>query len=263
MKPEEAAFRVMFQATKTIQECGELVIVGGWVPDLHYPKQGHAGSIDVDMVLDPDSFPPEVNLHDHLLRSGYTKSVKPTPTRYLYSVPGLDKDVAVDLLTTPQHRGVETPSIEIGGLNIESLPGLDLALRYNEQLTIEAVDINGEVRHLTAKVTRPEAFILIKAFPLSLRKKPKDAYDIAFVLNHYQPSLHHLAVRMAPLIQSGSGKQAYEILLEHFRFVGSEGPEKVASFADDIGMSAEQMQQSAFQDAQDLFHWINIANGNL
>lgn len=74
MKPEEAAFQVMYLATKTIQECGDLVIVGGWVPDLHYPKQGHAGSIDVDMVLDPDSFQPEVNLHDHLLRSGYTKS---------------------------------------------------------------------------------------------------------------------------------------------------------------------------------------------
>jgi hypothetical protein len=29
MKPEEAAFRVMYQATKTIQECGELVIIGG------------------------------------------------------------------------------------------------------------------------------------------------------------------------------------------------------------------------------------------
>ncbi|TWT80475.1 hypothetical protein CA13_18940 [Planctomycetes bacterium CA13] len=135
MKPEEAAFRVMYQAIKTISECGELVIVGGWVPDLHYPKQGHTGSIDVDMVLDPDSFPPEVNLHDHLLQSGYTKSKKPTPTQYLYSVPGLDKDVAVDLLTTPQHRGIKTPSIEIGGLNIESLPGLDLALKFSTTFT--------------------------------------------------------------------------------------------------------------------------------
>lgn len=167
------------------------------------------------------------------------------------------------MLTTPQHHGVKTPSIEIGGLNIGSLPGLDLALSCHAQLTIAGVDANGETRLVTAKVTRPEAFILIKAFPLSLRRKPKGAYDIAFVLNHYQPSLQNLAVRMAPLIQAGSGKEAYEILLEQFEFVDSEGPEKVALFASDIGRSAEQMQQSAFQDAQDLFHWLNIANGNL
>ena len=56
MKPEEAAFRVMLEATALLDQCGELVIVGGWVPEIHFPKQSHIGSNDVDVVLNPATF---------------------------------------------------------------------------------------------------------------------------------------------------------------------------------------------------------------
>jgi hypothetical protein len=31
----------------------EIVIVGGWVPDLLYPKRNHMGSFDVDLAVSP------------------------------------------------------------------------------------------------------------------------------------------------------------------------------------------------------------------
>ena len=205
MSPEEAAYSVMLEATVTLSDCGDFVIVGGWVPDLHFPKKGHAGSIDVDVVLPPDAFDRKVNLHQHLKNSGYRRCEKTTPTRYLRSVASLNNDVAVDLMTTPIYRGNKVESIEIGGVIVGSLAGLDLALGCHDLLTIKGVDTEGKSRQITAKVARPESFILIKAFPLDRRKRAKDAYDIAFVLQHYQPSLSDLAARMAPLIQTDSG----------------------------------------------------------
>ncbi|WP_039961984.1 hypothetical protein [Rhodopirellula europaea] len=71
MKQEEAAYRVMLEATALLNECGELVVVGGWVPEIHFPKQSHIGSIDVDVVLDPSTFDKKRSLHDHLVAAGY------------------------------------------------------------------------------------------------------------------------------------------------------------------------------------------------
>ena len=33
----------------------EIVIVGGWVPELFYPNSGHPGSLDVDLAVSPKS----------------------------------------------------------------------------------------------------------------------------------------------------------------------------------------------------------------
>jgi|GEM_PF-2416223 len=52
-------------------------------------------------------------------------------------------------------------------------------------------------------------FILIKAFALADRKKPKDAYDVAFILNNYEPSIAELASRVVPLVAAGLGAEAY------------------------------------------------------
>lgn len=261
MSPEEAAYQVMLEVSQTLSECGEFVVIGGWVPELHYPNKGHAGSIDVDVVLPPDKFATQINLQEHLQKNGYVRSESPTPTRYLRSVSGLKEDVAVDLLTTPFHLGKKINDAVIGGIQIGSLPGLDLALTYHDVVEMEGEDTIGEQRKVSVKVARPEAFVLIKAFPLDRRKKAKDAYDIAFVLQHYQPSLQQLAARMAPLLEIDSGAEAYELLRKHFNDLDSDGPSNVAEFARELGQDASQMRQAAYQDAQDLFLALNIARG--
>ncbi|WP_283432748.1 hypothetical protein [Neorhodopirellula lusitana] len=76
MKQEEVAYRVMLEATALLNECGELVVVGGWVPEIHFPMQSHIGSIDVDVVLDPSTFDEERSLHDLPRRFGVASNIK-------------------------------------------------------------------------------------------------------------------------------------------------------------------------------------------
>lgn len=49
---KEAAHRVIIEIINILSEYQEdMLIVGGWVPDLYFPGQGHVGSIDVDILL--------------------------------------------------------------------------------------------------------------------------------------------------------------------------------------------------------------------
>jgi tRNA nucleotidyltransferase/poly(A) polymerase len=48
----EAAHRVLIEIVNILSEYKEdLLVVGGWVPDLLFPERGHIGSIDVDILL--------------------------------------------------------------------------------------------------------------------------------------------------------------------------------------------------------------------
>jgi hypothetical protein len=96
-------------------------------------------------------------------------------------------------------------------------------------------------------------FVLIKAFALADRVKEKDSYDIAFILHHYQPTLTDLAIRLAPLLDSGPGAEAYRILTEKFATLESAGPSWAGQIASENGQNLQQAQQAALQDAQELF----------
>lgn len=38
------------------KDLDKLAVIGGWVPELTFPHQGHVGSLDVDLALEP-TFP--------------------------------------------------------------------------------------------------------------------------------------------------------------------------------------------------------------
>ena len=54
MKETEAARAVLLEVLNALNAMrDELVIVGGWVPDLLYPTSNHMGSLDVDLAVSP------------------------------------------------------------------------------------------------------------------------------------------------------------------------------------------------------------------
>ncbi len=54
MKQTEAARAVLIEVLNVLGPMrDELVIVGGWVPDLLYPASNHLGSLDVDLAVSP------------------------------------------------------------------------------------------------------------------------------------------------------------------------------------------------------------------
>ena len=40
------------------KDLDKLAVIGGWVPELTFPHQGHVGSLDVDLALEPTKLKP-------------------------------------------------------------------------------------------------------------------------------------------------------------------------------------------------------------
>ena len=124
-------------------------------------------------------------------------------------------------------------------------------------ITIEGRMPDGSVNQVTGRLVAPEAFILIKAIALDERTKDKDAYDIAFVLNHYQPSLADLARKVHKLSRTGIGKKALQLLGAKFRTFNSVGPVWAGRAAVTTGEDTLQYQRSALEDAGDLVRLLD------
>ena len=64
---KEAAHRVLVELVNLFNEYqDDIRIVGGWVPDLMFPGEGHVGSVDVDVLIN----------HIKLKDSGYLTMAK-------------------------------------------------------------------------------------------------------------------------------------------------------------------------------------------
>lgn len=49
---KRAAHRVLVELVNIFQEYeDEIRVIGGWVPDLMFPQEGHVGSVDVDIMI--------------------------------------------------------------------------------------------------------------------------------------------------------------------------------------------------------------------
>ena len=119
---KEAAHRILIELVNLFDEYrDDIRIVGGWVPDLMFPDEGHIGSVDVDVLIN------HLNLKDAgyqtmsriLLKNGYTEH----PDKYFtfvkqVIVDGIQYDVDVDILagkyggTSDEKRGQHIQGIK-------------------------------------------------------------------------------------------------------------------------------------------------------
>ncbi len=258
MDQQDAARAVLIEVITILETFkDDLVIVGGWVPELLYPGKGHVGSLDVDLAVGPGAV--GENVYSTILArlTEWNYSHETGPTRFYRTVPNTAEPIKVDLISGEYVNDHKDASIQVNELRLNALHGIDLAFESCEAITIEGNMPDGTHNTVRARIVRPEAFILIKAFALNERMKVKDAYDIAFVLNNYEPSIAALAANLAPRVKSGLGAEAYQILTEKFATLESVGPSWAAQIAEESGLDREQAQQAAFQDAKDLFDEIS------
>ncbi len=234
----------------------DLVIVGGWVPELLFPNRGHMLSLDVDLAVSPTALAD--NAYETILKrmtdAGYTHQTD--PTRFVKSVAGAPWPVKVDLISG-QEASHKARSIQVNELRISCLKGIDLAFQAWDEKEISGQMPDGTQNVVRFRIVRPEAYILIKAFALDERLNPKDAYDIAFVLHHYEPDLAALTLRLRPLVAGSLGREAYEILKVKFASIDSVGPVWAADAIPGTGHDIEQTRRAAFEDAQELFRRVD------
>lgn len=235
-----------------------LVLVGGWVPELLFPDRGHMGSLDVDFAVAPTALADNAyeTIRKRMTDAGYVH--QSGPTRFLKGVAGAPEPVKVDLISGQYQGGEKSASIQVNELRISCLRGIDLAFTACEELEVSGSMPDGTENVVRVRIVRPEVYILIKAFALDERAKEKDAYDIAFVLQNYQPSLAALAERVRAQLADGLAQEGYKILEGKFASVESVGPVWAARIAQVQDHDYEQARRAAFENAQELFRIVTV-----
>ncbi len=98
---------------------------------------------------------------------------------------------------------------------------------------------------------------MIKAIAMDERTKDKDAYDIAFVLKHYQPSLADLAKKVRGVSQAGIGKEALELLRPSSIHLIPLDQCGLVEQLQLLGKTQCQFQRAAYEDAAELFRRLD------
>lgn len=238
-----------------------MCIVGGWVPDLMFPDQGHVGSVDVDVLIN------HLKLKDAgyqtmarlLLRNGYQEH----PEKYFsfiksVEVRGKKYDVDVDILAG-MYGGTmnEKRSQHVQGMTALKATGGNFAFEFPPQhIMVEAERPDGAIDVVHVNVVAVVPYIVMKTAALG-RGKAKDAYDICFVAKHYTGGVRQLATEFAACLEKQIIKDMKTKLAEKFASPNHSGPADVANFMGlQIGEEREIICRDAFEQIQTLLSLI-------
>jgi hypothetical protein len=222
----------------TIQD--DAVIVGGLVPVLLYQDVepawefgAHAGTHDVDLALDlvvleKDRYE---NIAERLRRSGFApeSNEKGNMTRQRWRAAN---GAQVDFLmppVPPDVKGGRQQSLT-SDLAAFTMSGLDLALKNRVLVPLSGADLEGRSVNRDLPVCSAEVFVVLKSLAIAGRDKPKDAYDIHYVLLHDPRGPRVLGEKLRRLLPHVAIDAAVASLKRDYKEVNSRGPRDVCSF---------------------------------
>lgn len=232
-----AAHRVLVELVNLFNEYrDDIRIVGGWVPDLMFPDEGHVGSVDVDVLIN------HVKLKDSgyltmskiLLRNGY----KEHPDKYFsfikrVQIDGIDYDVDVDVLAG-MYGGTQKKkrSQHVQGVKALKATGGNFAFEFAPQtISVEAERTDGALDVARVNVIAVVPYFVMKTAAMG-RGKAKDAYDLYFLVKHYHDGLDGLAKLFEDYRESRIILEMKEKLSGKFASPNHAGPTDVAAFLD-------------------------------
>lgn len=259
---KEAAHRILVELVNIFREYeNDIRIIGGWVPDLMFPGEGHIGSVDVDVLIN------HLTLHDEgyqnmariLQRSGY----KEHPDKYFsfvktVEVEGVLYDVDVDILAGI-YGGTQFKrrSQHVQGIKALKATGGNFAFDFPPQkIHVEAKRPDGAFDVANVSVVAVVPYLIMKAVAMG-RGKAKDAYDIYFLLKHYKGGVRKLAKEFQPVENRKLVQEMKEKLAGKFASVNHAGPKDVADF---LGLDDEEnmmlVKRDAYEQVQALLNLI-------
>lgn len=259
---KRAAHRVLVELVNIFQEYeDEIRVVGGWVPDLMFPGEGHVGSVDVDIMLN------HLTLHDEgyqnmariLKKNGYAEH----PEKYFsfvktVVVDGKSYDVDVDVLAG-MYGGTLTKkrSQHIQGIKALKATGGNFAFEFPAQkISVEAERPDGAIDVASVSVVAVVPYIIMKTAAMG-RGKAKDAYDIYFIIKHYIGGVKELAKEFEPVREKKLVIEAKEKLAGKFASENHAGPKDVVDFLDlEDEESIEMTKRDAYEQVQALLRLI-------
>ena len=259
---KKAAHRILVELVNIFSEYeDEIRIVGGWVPDLMFPGEGHIGSVDVDVLINHLTLEDEgyQNMSRVLKKNGY----KDHPDKYFsfiktVEVDGISYDVDVDILagmyggTQPKRR-----SQHVQGIKALKATGGNFAFDFPAQrISVEAERPDGAMDIAKVNVVAIVPYIIMKTAAMG-RGKAKDAYDIYFILKHYRGGVKELAKEFAPVSERNLVIEMKEKLMGKFASELHAGPKDVADFLDiEDEEEIEMIKRDAYEQVQALLQLI-------
>jgi hypothetical protein len=265
----DAAERALIRVVHHYGSRPEFVLLGGLVPDLlcSASTQRHAGTTDVDVQVDLEIAAGAVNTRrlEQALRNAEFVPDGRSTWRWMTTGPTprtvIKFELLADLDTEPAEATIDFD--ECDALGAVNLRGTGFASQDVEVRELRA-RVGGVVQTAEINVTGLGGFLLAKCAAARSRRKPKDWYDIAFVLLHndaggVDPAVAAIRERFGPELPwvrtslddllanfadpSAQGPRAYveQMLLEH--------PDMDSStLAADAVLAVERMHQLLTSD---------------
>lgn len=214
----------------------EFVVLGGLVPDLLCSTSNyqHAGTTDVDVQVNLEIACGAVQtqrLEQALLNAEFEPEGKRI-WRWLADGPKQNTVIKFELLADldNQPEGIEISFNACNSLGAVNLRGTGVAAKDVEVRTLTA-KIGGIKHTAEVNVTGLAGFLLAKCAAAYSRRKPKDWYDIAFVLLHNDlGGPEQASERVKALFEDDLGTlhSALSDLKANFDDPGAQGPEAYA-----------------------------------
>lgn len=240
----------------------KFVVVGGSVPWLLYPnaQPQHIGTLDVDLSLDAESLGDGEYAHlvDLLERAGYERGHDGMRRFQMVRAVTVDDDepvrVIVDFLMPREAKIAKNRPPIVADFAVQRAHGADIANEYFVQHELKGQMPDGRHNTVKLRVASIPALLVMKGYALTGREKPKDAYDIYYVIKHYEDGLDALGDACIPLLANPVAQTAYANIAGKFTAREAYGPQTVAKFLGESGalegMSMAQATEDAYQQVR-------------
>jgi len=249
-----AARSVLLEVMRILGEYwDDIVIVGGWVPELllTQAEEEHIGSIDVDLALNHRRLSEDGyrTIMEHLLSHDYVQGIQPFIFHRTVVMGDRSITVQVDFLsgeyggTGKKHR-----TQEVQEMRPRKARGVDLAFEMPVEIIIRGKLPEGGNDVAEVKVASITTFLVMKCMALKNRLKEKDAWDIYYCVRHYPGGVDALIQEVLPLSEHGLVREALANLAEKFSSPSAIGPTHVVNFNEiDDPTERELTQRDAFE----------------
>lgn len=220
----------------------DVLIVGGIVPSLLIAPPGadanhvpHLGTKDLDVgmkvaMLEEGRYK---DLAAKLREAGFVQDVneRNNETRQRWCFAG-NQRIAVDFLIPPTLESDEGGTLRHLEKDFAAfiMPGLVPAFEDRIAVDVSGVTLKDERCTRRVWVSGPGGFVVLKALATPLRRKPKDSYDLHYMLTNFKRGPESVATHLTNLRHLPQTKKAIEVLRRDYLEIDGLGPVRVAEF---------------------------------
>jgi len=251
-----------------------LVLIGGWAPYFILQKFGlseadfhHVGSIDIDLVVDPDLVDEEAyaTMASILREMDYVPSEdRQRQFRWLRTVEG--REIGVDFLCPKPPVGEgrrHRHQVIQRDLKARTLEGAEIALEHYFECPL-SVRLPGDgIAKVNTKVADLVACLALKGMALGGRYNEKDAYDIYSVCAYFEGGPAGVAAVLEAYVDHPILRKGMESIAIKFRDSDAEGPSWAARFlASDNPAMATRIRQDAYMNVNEVLRLLDWELGS-